>query len=345
MYFQRKQPIPILKVAISTLFIGIFFYLIFNLNNLNIKYNFYKENVFAIDIANEDSLKGYIPLNNIIIYPDQFDGKFTYIVQPGDTLSQIAYKFWISLKTLKSVNKLKSNIIKPWQKLIIVEEEWILYEIPKDITLKQFAKTYNLDLEKLKQINYFIEDDVVLQKGDEIFVPISEKQAIKIWLIKKPKKTYITRATTTTRTTTYRNTSNTTNYSYNWKTIVAKRYYAPNISNWFYRWHCTRYVAIKKFPYITKNKQKKLWNWNAKNWYTNAARAGYKVWQTPKIGSIVVLKYGWRYYRSYWHVAIVLQIDWKRKRLLVEEMNAVWRFIVTRRWIPMDNKIIWYIYL
>jgi hypothetical protein len=25
-------------------------------------------------------------------------------------------------------------------------------------------------------------------------------------------------------------------------------------------------------------------------------------------------------------------------------MNAVWRFVVTRRWIPMNSSVVWYIY-
>ena len=348
MNFNKKEKINIFNLLISISLLIIFLVLIININNLN-NYKFINEKALAINLANDEDLQGYIPLNKIIISSEEFNWKFTYIVQPWDTLSKIAYKFWTSISTIKSVNKLKNDIIRPWQKLIITEEEWIFYELPKNITLKEFAKKYKLDLEKLKQINYFIEDDILLQKWDEIFIPITEKEAIKKWLI-KPTNTILTKRNNniywkkqqkkqfySQRTTLPR--------SALWRNIIAKRYYAPDITNWFYRWHCTWYVAIKKFPYITKNRQKKLWNWNAKDWYKNAAKAWYPVWKTPKVGSIVVIKYWWRYWRNYWHVAIVLQIDWKNKRLLVEEMNAVWRFIVTRRWIPMDNKIIWYIYL
>jgi hypothetical protein len=31
--------------------------------------------------------------------------------------------------------------------------------------------------------------------------------------------------------------------------------------------------------------------------------------------------------------------------LLIEEMNALWKYIVTLRRVPISNKIIWYIYL
>jgi surface antigen len=133
-----------------------------------------------------------------------------------------------------------------------------------------------------------------------------------------------------------------TNYSSKWKSIIAKWYYNPNISNGFYRWHCTRYVAIKKFPYINSTKQSKLWWWNANKRYDNAKNAGYAVWQTPKVWSIVVIKYWWANYYYAWHVAIILKIE--KNRLLIEEMNAVWKFIVTRRWISIDSKIKWYIY-
>jgi surface antigen len=78
--------------------------------------------------------------------------------------------------------------------------------------------------------------------------------------------------------------------------IVAKYWYKPNVSNGFYRGQCTRFVAIKKFPYITAHKQKKLWMGNARDWYKNAKRAGYPVGHTPRVGSIVVFKYGGRRY-------------------------------------------------
>jgi len=130
------------------------------------------------------------------------------------------------------------------------------------------------------------------------------------------------------------------------KNIIAKYRYRPNVYNWFYRGQCTRFVAIKKFPYITKYKQKKLWNWNAKYWYAHAAAEWYPVWKTPKVWAIVVIKYASGRYYYAWHVAIVKRIDWNNKKMLIEEMNYLWKYIVDLRWIPIfDPHIIGYIYL
>jgi surface antigen len=34
------------------------------------------------------------------------------------------------------------------------------------------------------------------------------------------------------------------------------------------------------------------WRGNAKYWYDNASAAGWAVGQTPKVGSVIVMKYG-----------------------------------------------------
>ncbi len=293
-----------------------------------------------------------IPLTEITL-PSDVDPnsiKFIYIVQPWDSLSSIAQKFNISVSTIKTVNKLKSDIIRPWQKLIITDEEGIMYEIKNKITLKQFAKKYWLDLEKLKKANYFINDDLILEKGDEIFIPISEKEAIKKWLIKplvyiqsyNKKKKHIKIPIYTKKYSKYNRRQYKCKKNPN---IVSCRLERRKVVNLFAPWHCTRFVAIKKFPFISPHRQTRPWRWNAKQWYWNAAKAWFKVWKIPKPNSIVVFRYGWRYYYSYWHVAIVLHVDRKNRKMLIEEMNYIWRFIADKRRVSIDNpKIIWYIY-
>jgi len=253
-----------------------------------------------------------------------------YIVQPGDTLSKIAVNFWVTVSHIKKINKLKNDTIKLWQKLTITDQAWFIY-ISKWESLKHLVSKYKISENDILQANSITTSDDWFGKWDEIFIPISDAEYKKLF----PQKTYISKPK-----------KKQVNYlSYRWKNVVTKYWYKPNVSNGFYRWQCTRFVAMKKFPYINKHKQKKLWNWNAKYWYKNAKAKWYKVWKTPKIWSIVVIKvWGSRYYYA-WHVAVVKQIDWKHKRLLVEEMNALWKYVVTFRWIPMNWKIVWYIYL
>ncbi len=279
----------------------------------------------------------FVDIWNIYIDP-WLDGQIYYIVQPGDNLSKISDIFGVTVSHIKNVNKLRKDIINPWQKLVITEDEGIIY-ITKWETVQELAKKYKINARDIMKVNYIESIDYKTEKWDEIFIPISDKALAKLQPKakprSKPKQIYTKSHTSSISNRTYKTSS----------TTIAKYRRKPNVSNGFYRGHCTRFVAIKKFPYISKNKQKKLWNGNAKDWYSNAAAAGYSVGHTPKIESIVVLRYGWKHYYYAGHVAIVKQIDRTGKRLLVEEMNASGKFVVTKRWIPMNNRIVGYIYL
>lgn len=329
----------------SLLVLSFFVYFIITAENYEIEWNLTSVSDDFLVLGWYDN-EWYITLDNIIL-DDTFDWwSFTYIVKAGDNLSKIAYEFWATTTNLKKINNLKSNIIRPWQRLVISEEEWIVYDVKKNSTIKDFAKTYNLELNNLMNLNYIQNENEQLYKWDEIFIPVNYNKAIELWLIEKPKplpkpKPVVKKNSSNSKPTT--NSTPQVNSSYNWKSIIAKWYYNPNISNGFYRWHCTWYVAMKKFPYINSTKQSKLWWWNANKWYENAKNAWYSVWQTPRVWSIVVLKYWWTNYYYAGHVGIILKVE--KDRLLIEEMNAVWKFIVTRRWIKRDSKIKWYIYL
>jgi surface antigen len=278
-----------------------------------------------------------INVNNILIDKND-EWLIYYIVQPWDSIWKIALNFWATTVHIKKINKLTSDTIKPWQKLIITDQPGFLYTYKWE-KLSDLASKYWTTVDSILQANSIDDITYTFQKNDEIFIPVTEEQLAKLF---PPKPT----ATTQTKPvySAPQSTATPTNYSTS-KTVVSKYRYNPNVSNWFYRWHCTRFVAMKKFPYESSTKQTKLWNWNANQWYANAKKAGYSVWQTPKIWSIVVIKYWWANYYSAWHVWIVKQIDRNKKKLLIEEMNALWKYVVTMRWINMDSKITWYIYL
>jgi len=123
--------------------------------------------------------------------------------------------------------------------------------------------------------------------------------------------------------------------------VVIKTYkFNKVIKNWFYPWYCTRFVAVQKFPYISKNLQSHPWLWNANEWYQNAQKAGYNVWKQPKVWAIIV--YTGSAYSKYWHVWIVEQV--KTNSLIVKWMNLAWKYIVSEREIPINNNIYGYIY-
>lgn len=344
MKFRKFEKKKYINIIFSYFCLILFIYIFLFSDKFQIDEDFTFVNANFLEIKERKS--SYIPLDEIIIWDNEFE-KFTYIVQKWDTLSQIAFNFWTTVSTLKTVNKLSSDTLKPWQELVISYEEWVIYEIQTPIKLIDFTKKYWIDLEKTKQLNYFSDDDVYLEKDDEIFIPISVEEAKKLWLTLN--EDLITKPTTTTnkntKTTPKKQTIQTNEVQIKWNSIISKYYYRPSISNWFVAWHCTWFVAIKKFPYSSDKKQKRLWGGHAKYWYKNAKDAWYSVWSEPKEWAIVVIKNWWARYYSLWHVWIVVEIDKEKNKILIEEMNALWRFVVTKRWINMDSKITWYIYL
>ncbi len=330
MYIRKKYHKNLLNIFFSISIITIFCYFILAANNYKVEEKYNWVNASFLNIQ-EWKRSWYIPLDNIISIKNEDNYKFTYIVQPGDNISKIANRFGVTIKNVKDTNWLKNDTITPGQKLIITENKWFIYQLDKKITLKDFSQKYKLDIEKLKQLNYIEKENKQLAKWDELFLPISLEEAKEKGIVKKQEKKKI------------ENQQQSNNQS-NGGRIVQTYYYNPQITNWFFPGHCTRYVAIKKFPYKSQYKQKKLWNWNWNQWFYNAKKAWYKVWQTPKTNSIVVLRYGGNWYTYYWHVAIVKQIDRNKRSLLVEDMNARGRFIVTKRRISMDRNVIGYIY-
>ncbi|WP_281951072.1 transglycosylase SLT domain-containing protein [Nitrosophilus kaiyonis] len=78
-----------------------------------------------------------------------------YKVKKGDSLAKIANKYEISYKMIKDFNKLKSNILKINQTLIIPipKKSKIVYRVKKGDTLLSISKRYGITVAKLKKLN------------------------------------------------------------------------------------------------------------------------------------------------------------------------------------------------
>ncbi|SDB82089.1 3D (Asp-Asp-Asp) domain-containing protein [Pelagirhabdus alkalitolerans] len=84
----------------------------------------------------------------------------TYQVQRGDTLWHIAQDHDVSVRTLKTINELNTDLIFPDQE-IQVEDETI-HEVVKGDTLYQIAKANDLTVEDLKQFNQLTSDLILV---------------------------------------------------------------------------------------------------------------------------------------------------------------------------------------
>ena len=75
-----------------------------------------------------------------------------YIVKSGDNLWNIAKKYNTTVQDIKTINNLKTDVLKVGQKLIIPPEETI-YIVKVGDTLYSIANKYNITVQKLKEIN------------------------------------------------------------------------------------------------------------------------------------------------------------------------------------------------
>lgn len=93
----------------------------------------------------------------------------TYTVKRGDTLSQIAERFHVSMGLLKATNNLDSNVIQVGQTLKLpvtgttpAPATFVEHTISRGETLSQIATNYAVPMERLRQVNAL--------KGDTIRV-------------------------------------------------------------------------------------------------------------------------------------------------------------------------------
>jgi len=97
-----------------------------------------------------------------------------YVVREGDSLSQIASMFDVSVNTIVWSNETgKGGKITPGQTLVILPISGVKYEVKKGDTLKGIAKKLNGDLDEIIKYNDLSIGDK-LKEGQTIIVPNGE---------------------------------------------------------------------------------------------------------------------------------------------------------------------------
>lgn len=95
----------------------------------------------------------------------------TYIVRPGDTLSEIASLFGVSVNTIVWVNDLDRNApLQTGETLVILPVSGIQYTVKKNDTVQSIANHYGVDVNEILQYND-ITLTSVLNPGDTIIIP------------------------------------------------------------------------------------------------------------------------------------------------------------------------------
>lgn len=96
-----------------------------------------------------------------------------YVVRDGDTLSEIAKMFNVSINTIKWGNDLTKNTLTPGQTLVILPITGVQHVVKKGDTLQSIAKLHKGDLEEVLRYNN-LAVNAKLVVGDVITVPDGE---------------------------------------------------------------------------------------------------------------------------------------------------------------------------
>jgi len=98
------------------------------------------------------------------------DKMYVYTVKKGDTLSEIAESFDISMNTIRWENNISGGAISIGQKLNILPVTGVKHIVKSGDTISKIAVKYEAETEDILIFNDIAKGDV-LKKGDIIFVP------------------------------------------------------------------------------------------------------------------------------------------------------------------------------
>jgi len=100
-----------------------------------------------------------------------------YVVREGDTISDIAKMFDVSVNTIRWGNDIKSNILTPGQTLVILPVSGVKYTVKKNDTLEAIARAYKGDVKEIVNYNNLKEGEK-LAVGNEIIIPNGVLQGV-----------------------------------------------------------------------------------------------------------------------------------------------------------------------
>ncbi|PIR55874.1 MAG: hypothetical protein COU73_03850 [Parcubacteria group bacterium CG10_big_fil_rev_8_21_14_0_10_46_32] len=129
----------------------------------------YTEDTTIVSGNGDSVLKPDLPATDIT--PKPRDSIVTYVVQNGDTISEVAELFNVSTNTILWENKLgPRDFIKPGQNLVILPVTGVLHTISRGDTLNAIATRYRAKPEDILEVNK-LADASELVIGAKVVVP------------------------------------------------------------------------------------------------------------------------------------------------------------------------------
>lgn len=107
------------------------------------------------------------------VFSSKSDQISIYVVRQGDTISEIAKMFDVSVNTIKWNNDITSNSLKVGETLVILPISGIKHTVLKGETIASIAKKYKGDVNEIAGFNG-IAKDAQLVVGSEIIIPDGE---------------------------------------------------------------------------------------------------------------------------------------------------------------------------
>ncbi len=142
-----------------------------------------------IALASDNALLAEIgPSGSIADINNQSNTQISlYTVRKGDTLSDIAELFDVSVNTIIWANNIdRKSSLQEGQTLIILPVSGIQHKVKKGDTIKSIISKYKADLNEVLSYNDLTKDSV-LKEGDIIIIPDAEPTALQSAVISKKK--------------------------------------------------------------------------------------------------------------------------------------------------------------
>ncbi|HYG83555.1 MAG TPA: LysM peptidoglycan-binding domain-containing protein [Verrucomicrobiae bacterium] len=226
-----------------------------------------------------------------------------YRAVTGDTVPKLADKFGVSADTIRWANKLTTDALTAGQSLVIPATDGILYTVKRGDTLEALAKKYGTDKERIVLFNDL--ELTGLTPGKQIMIPSGVLPETERPGYTPPQTTFNAGG----------------GLAYNGFAASA------SVGNRYDVGYCTWWVYERRAQ--TGRPIGSFWG-NATSWAGFAASAGFKVNNTPAVGSIMQSSGGWG---GYGHVAFVERVN-PDGSVYVSEMNYQGWSVQSFRTIP-----------
>ena len=103
-----------------------------------------------------------------------------YIVEKDDTLSSIAVKFDVSVDTIAWANNIKSYIIQPGDRLIILPVSGVMHLVKSGDTIQTIAETYHADESNIIVFNN-LSGRAEIFEGEVLIIPNGKMSSLSSW--------------------------------------------------------------------------------------------------------------------------------------------------------------------